>query len=130
MLSFSRELGGGGGGGSYDVDLLVINYIILYYIIFKHFHHYDIETISTTFQPRERVHRKHAFQLLERNAKDGSRGIQSNSFYYRPTRAWNNLPKTVVDPKSINSSKNRLDKHMSNDRVMFDHTINIERIEA
>ena len=98
--------------------------------IYKHFHHYDIETISTTFQPRERVTRKHAFQLLERNAKDGSRGIQSNSFYYRPTRAWNNLPKTVVDTKSINSFKNRLDKHMSKDRVMFDHTINIQRIEA
>ena len=98
--------------------------------IYKHFHHYDIETISTTFQPRERVTRKHAFQLLKRNAKDGSRGIQSNSFYYRPTRVWNNLPKTVVDTKSINSFKNRLDKHMSKDRVMFDHTINIERIEA
>ena len=98
--------------------------------IYKHFHHYDIETISTTFQPRERVTRKHAFQLLERNVKDGSRGIQSNSFYYRPTRAWNNLPKTVVDTKSINSFKNRLDKHMSKDRVMFDHTINIERLEA
>ena len=98
--------------------------------IYKHFHHYDIETISTTFQPRERVTRKHAFQLLERNAKDGSRGIQSNSFYYRPTRAWNNQPKTVVDTKSINSFKNRVDKHMSKDRVMFDHTINIERIEA
>ena len=98
--------------------------------IYKHFDHYDIETISTTFQPRERVTRKHAFQLLERNAKDGSRGIQSNSFYYRPTRAWNNLPKTVVDTKSINSFKNRLDKHTSKDRVMFDHTINIERIEA
>ena len=94
--------------------------------IYKHFHYYDIETISATFQPRERVTRKHAFQLLECNAKDGSRGIQSNSFYYRPTRAWNNLPKTVVDTKSINSFKNRLDKHMSKDGV----TINIERIEA
>ena len=49
--------------------------------LYKHFHHYDKETISPAFQPRERVTRKHAFQLLERKAKDGSQGIQSISFY-------------------------------------------------
>ena len=60
--------------------------------LYKNFHCYDKETISTTFQPRERVTRKHAFQLLERKAKNGLRGIQSHPFYYREIRDWNNLP--------------------------------------
>ena len=40
--------------------------------LYKNFHRYDKETISTTFQPRERLARNHAFQLLERKTKDAS----------------------------------------------------------
>ena len=62
--------------------------------IYKHFHIYDKITISHSFQPRERSSRKHGFQLHLHTPRDGIRGIQSNSFYYRSTKAWNNLPNT------------------------------------
>ena len=77
--------------------------------LYKHFHYYDQDTISPSFQRRERVTRKHEYQLLQRKAKDGIRGVQSNSFYYRRIKAWNDLP-----AKNINSFKMQLDEHMKN----------------
>ena len=67
--------------------------------IYKHFHHYDQDTISPSFQRRERV--THEYQ---RKAKDGIRGVQSNS-YSRRLKAWNDQPQSVVDAKSIDSFK-------------------------
>ena len=32
---------------------------------------------------------------------DGHRGVQANSFYYRSIKVWNDLPREVVDAKSI-----------------------------
>ena len=61
--------------------------------IYKHFHTYDKDIISKSFQPRERSTRKHDFQILNRKPKDGIRGIQSNSFYYRSPDIWNDLPR-------------------------------------
>ena len=43
--------------------------------IYKHFHTYDKEIISTSFQPPERTTRKHDSQILNRKPKDGIRGI-------------------------------------------------------
>ena len=77
--------------------------------MYKHFHTYDKEIISTSFQPRERTTRKHDFQILNRKPKDGIRGIQTNSFYYRSLNIWNDLPRAVVNAKDINSFKNQLD---------------------
>ena len=51
--------------------------------IFNHFHVYDNSAISESFRPKEGVSRTHDFQLYNRTAKDGARGIQNNSFYYR-----------------------------------------------
>ena len=50
--------------------------------IFEHFHIYDKSTLSP-IKPRERSSRKHNYQLHIHAPKDGIRGIQSNSFYYR-----------------------------------------------
>ena len=59
--------------------------------LYKHFHHYDQDTISPSFQRRERVTRKHEYQLLQRKTKDAIRGVQSNSFYYCRIKAWDVL---------------------------------------
>ena len=61
--------------------------------IFKHFHSYDKNTLPNSFQPRDRISRKHTFHLQEGRPKDGVRGIQSNFLYFRSARIWNELPK-------------------------------------
>ena len=91
--------------------------------IYKHFHTYDKEIISTSFQPRERTTRKHDFQILNRKPKDGVRGIQSNSFYYRSHNIWNDLPRAVVNAKD--SFKNQLDEFWKEIPIMFDHISSI-----
>ena len=75
--------------------------------IYKYFNSYDRNSISTSFQPKERVSRKHKFQLYYKKPRDSARGIQHNSFYFRtnsgeqPTeygsKRRNNLPSTVVN---------------------------------
>ena len=89
--------------------------------LWKHFNVYTRESLSSTFQPRERTTRAHDRQILERIPKDGSRGLQANSFYYRHSKTWNNLPADVVNAPTINSFKNRLDKHWGDDPSKFDH---------
>ena len=89
--------------------------------VYKHFAKYDREIVSKSFQPKERVNRKHRFQLHERMAKDGVRGVQHNSFYYRTARHWNNLPSEVVEAPNIDAFKNRFDKAMKDNALKFDH---------
>ena len=59
------------------------------------FHAYDKATLPLSFQPCNRIRRKHYFQLVWKLPKDGTRGLQANSFYYCTTQIWNNLPKVV-----------------------------------
>ena len=51
------------------------------------------------------------FQLLSNLSKDGVRGAQSKSFFYRCINTWNNLPREVVDAPSIQTFKNDWTKH-------------------
>ena len=76
----------------------------------KHFRMYDEEIIADSFQRKVRANRGHNLQIYERRAKDGTRGVQHNSFYFRTARLWNQLPEDVVNAPTINSFKNRLDK--------------------
>lgn len=78
--------------------------------VYKHFNTYDKQCLSTSFNARNRHTRKHKLQLLERIPKDGCRGKQSNSFYFRVMRIWNELPQRVVEAETINAFKNELDK--------------------
>ena len=55
--------------------------------------------------------------------KDGVRGIQSNSFYYRSVKMWNNLPREVVNAKDINQFKHRLDEAWNDNPVKFNATL-------
>ena len=79
--------------------------------IWKHFNVYDQTTLSKSFQPRQRPSRRHKFQLLPIKAKDGVRGIETNSFYHRVPDKWNNLPKCVAECLTINEFKIALDNH-------------------
>ena len=77
--------------------------------IFKYLHTYNVETLSSSFQLQNRPSRKHEFQLRQRKAKDGLRGIHSNGLYCRAVKLWNDLPRGVVNAQNVNILKNRLD---------------------
>ena len=49
--------------------------------LYKHFHIYDKNSLSTSFKPRERTSRKHGFQLHILKPKDAIRGLQANSLF-------------------------------------------------
>ena len=89
--------------------------------VYNHFHKYDWNTLPHSFKQQNRVSRKHDFQVVWRKPNDGVRGIQSNSFYYRTTKTWNDLPKEVVNAKDVNSFKNRLDKVWKDKSIKFYH---------
>ena len=60
---------------------------------------------------RTKPNRKHDYQIIRDFAKDGVRGAQSKSFFYRCINIWNDLPREVVSaPSSIQYFKRRLDK--------------------
>ena len=92
-------------------------------VIFErpHFHIYDKDTIRTSFQPRNRASRSHDYQPHLLMPKDGTRGLQTNSFYFRTAKMWNNLPKHVVNAKNINTITNMLDKHWEDSSMKYDH---------
>ena len=87
--------------------------------LFKHFHVYDRAAISRSFRQAVRINRKHHLQLIRNVPTDGSRGRQSNSFYYRVCNIWNNLPSEVVDVKTINAFKMKLDDAWSEQPLRF-----------
>ena len=51
-------------------------------------------------------------------AKDGLRGVQTNSFYYRSIKHWNALPREVVNSPSIAVFKKRIDIAWQNKRFI------------
>ena len=89
--------------------------------IFKHFHAYNKDIIPDKFQIRNRISRKHNYQLVQHIPRDGVRGLQSNSLYYRNAKIWNNLPKGVVDAKTINNFKQKLDEAWKDNPTKFNH---------
>ena len=91
--------------------------------IHKHFNSYDQNVIPTSFQLKERVSRKHTFQLYYKRPRDGVRGIQHNSFYFRTSKLWNKLPNKVVHADTKNTFKNRLAVFWKDEPIMYDHSI-------
>ena len=89
--------------------------------MYKHFTVYSRETLSEAFQPRQRYTRPHNRQIQARAAKDGVTGVQTNSFYFRNARTWNDLPADIVNAKTLNSFKNALDRHWEELPTKFDH---------
>ena len=78
--------------------------------IFKYFHFYDNCTLAENLRPRNRPSRKHDYHLVWKAPKDGVRGLQANFFYFRTIKASNELPKEIVNARSIDSFKNKLDE--------------------
>ena len=79
--------------------------------VFKHIHTYDRQTLPHDFRRQKRPSRIHDHQYII--IKDGTRGLQINSFYYRVTRTWRNLPRRVVNACNIDSVPTRrsVEKH-------------------
>lgn len=94
--------------------------------LYRHFHIYDRSTVTPSFQPQCRSSRKHKFQLVWQRPKDGVRGLQSNSFYFRTTQAWNNLPREVVNAPNIDSFKRLLDNTWVNNPMKYNHLHEID----
>ena len=65
--------------------------------VFKHFHSYDQDLIPDIFKRQTYGIRNNGCQLVWRSPKDGVRGLQANSFYYRIIKIWNGLPSEVVN---------------------------------
>ena len=76
--------------------------------VFKHFCSYDQQLIPDIFKRQSYGIRNNGCQLVWRNPKDGVRGLQANSFYYRIIKVWNDLPPDVVNAPTINTFKERL----------------------
>ena len=93
---------------------------------FKHINKYDHHALSVSFNPRNRPSRQHPFQLIQEKTLDGTRGVLSNSFYHRIVKGWNKLPIEVVNAKSVNSFKNKLDDHWNNMELKFNHEATCE----
>ena len=89
--------------------------------LYKHFHAYDKNILAASFHPSVRTSRKHAYQLRAPKPKDDVRGVQSNAFYYRWARTWNDRPRIVVDAENLNMFKNRLDEAWKGNTSKFDH---------
>ena len=98
--------------------------------LYKHFNSYDQNVIPTSFQPKERVSRKHKFQLYYKRPRDGVRGIQHNSFYFRTSKLWNNLPSKVVHADTKNTFRNRLDVFWKDESIMYDQTASIFKSDS
>ena len=77
--------------------------------VYKHLNIYDKNTAPPRFLI-SRVSRGHDHQLIWNRPKDGVRGKQTNSFYFRTIPEWNVLPEEAVNSASLNTFENQLDK--------------------
>ena len=63
----------------------------------------------------------HDKKLVWKKPKDGTRGLQSNSFYFRTLQNWNDLPRSAAHAKTINEFKNELDDAWMEKPFKFNH---------
>ena len=89
--------------------------------VYKHFNVYDSTILPSTFKKNERPSRQHDYQLCRPRGLDGERGIHHNFFYNRTVITWNNIPGSVVNARTINGFKNRLDTHWINHSLKYNH---------
>ena len=78
--------------------------------VFKHINYYDKQILNCKLNPHTRPMRRHGFELQRNFGNDGLRGVQTNSFYYRCIKQWNDLPEEVVNSTSLPTFKKRLTK--------------------
>ena len=87
----------------------------------KHINVYSTGTRPANFQLVQRPIRstRHPLQLYPPAPKDGRTGVQANNFYFRIATTWNALPAEVVTADTLNSFKNRLDNHWSDNQLKY-----------
>ena len=79
--------------------------------VYKHLHIHDNNIVPQKLRLRERPSRgKHDYQILPNFPKDGVRGVQRNSFYFRVSTLWNNLPNDVVNAPTLDTFKRSLER--------------------
>ena len=79
--------------------------------VFKHLQVYDPVLLPQhCFLQSSHASRKHNFQIVHQRPLDGTKGVHQNSFYIRTIKTWNNLPANVVNAKTLNQFKNKLDR--------------------
>ena len=71
--------------------------------VYKYIHMYDQQSLSANVRLQQRPSRKYSYQLAPLKPKDGVRGPQRNSFYFRINQTWNDLPRNVVITKNMNA---------------------------
>ena len=89
--------------------------------MYKHFHRYDDSTLASSFKLKHRPSRKHRFQLHLPQTKDGKNGVQSNSFFQRTTKTWNELYDHVVEAEDVNEFQKRLEEAWYHHPLKFNH---------
>ena len=62
--------------------------------------------------------RGHSMKLYPQRARTE---LRKNAFAIRTVQTWNSLPEHVVTAPSLNAFKNRLDKHWSNQPIMYEN---------
>ena len=97
--------------------------------VWKHFNAYDQATLPPNFKVNTRSNRSHPHphQLTWNRPRDGTRGVQSNSFYFRAATEWNNLPASVVLSEDINKFKEELDDNWRSRPLKYTIDINNDR---
>ena len=65
---------------------------------------------------QENVTRGHKFKI---NKKRCNTKIRKNFFSYRAIDQWNKLPNAIIESDSLNTFKNRLDKHWEGKECKF-----------
>ena len=130
----ATKLVDGPGDVGYKERLIRLNLLTLAYRrrrgdmieIHKHFNSHDQNVIPTSFQPKERLSRKHTFQLYYKRPRDGVRGIHIIHFISEHqnfgTTSASTFKSKVVHADTKNTFKNRLDVFWKDEPIMYDHT--------
>ena len=84
---------------------------------------YDVDVASlvkmhTNYVPRE-GRRGHGLKLYQQRSR---LNLRKENFPMRIINIWNELPENVVMSPSVNTFKNRLDKHWSTEHFLYDYT--------
>ena len=86
--------------------------------VYKTFNTYD-EDVAQKFAIRQTTTRGHNFKIFAKTSRRTH--PKHHSFHHRVVNPWNSLPAAVVNSPTLNTFKNRLDKHWSGLPLKFDH---------
>ena len=85
--------------------------------VYKMFNTYDSD-VATKFTTRKTTTRGHDFKIFTKTAKKTH--PKHHSFHQRVVNPWNSLPAATVNSPTLNTFKNRLDKHWEGLPLKYD----------